>query len=58
MTNNNADRQKVLQNGALMRVRAMRSVFCDVLLARLTPLASTLFSRIGKRSSKQPQTPF
>ena len=36
----NTDRKKALQTGALIRVRAMRSVLCDVLLARLAPLPS------------------
>jgi hypothetical protein len=42
----NTDRKKALQTGALIRVRAMRSVLCDVLLARLAPLPSPQFSRI------------
>jgi hypothetical protein len=41
----NTDRQKALQTGTLMRVRAMRAILCDV-LARRTPLPSTQFSRI------------
>jgi hypothetical protein len=54
----NTVREKALEIARLPTVRAMRAVFCDVLLARLMPLPSTLFSRIDYGSSKPPQTPF
>jgi hypothetical protein len=40
------DRKKILQTSALMWVRAMRSVLCEVPPARLTPLSYPQFSRI------------
>jgi hypothetical protein len=38
----NTDRKKVLQMTILAMMRAMRSVLCDVLPARLTPWPSPL----------------
>jgi hypothetical protein len=39
-------RKKVPQLATLTVMRAMRSLLCDVLRARLTPLSSPQFSRI------------
>jgi hypothetical protein len=57
ITNNNTVREKALEIARLPTVRAMRAVFCDVLLARLTPLPSPQFGSIDEGSSKPPQTP-
>jgi hypothetical protein len=46
ITNNNTVREKALEIARLPTVRAMRSVFCDVLLARLTPLPAPQFGSI------------
>jgi hypothetical protein len=46
ITSNNTVREKVLQTATFKTVRAMRAVFREVLLARLTPLPSPQFGSI------------